>query len=412
MSSSGIRFLPALTESGLREFLYPSTSTPMDEEPPSSPQPPSLAPENVTNIPPSPEVVLQCRHLASNILTFSDPTAQSHWVHELITLTFSLSSQLTASRNALHMEAERSADVQTTSDELRKNLAVTEEALAATVSMLTEQTAKVASARSSLRNRAAEIHAKDLEIQKMKESTKLSISANSVKNDKAVSGIVGCASGGRDRGGDSQTDVSTDSGEGAGNLVGRKSRSNVDSRGAHEVALEKALLEKTELLKEEERRAAGLRKLLNSAVEELGRLKTHLAEVTDTTRPPLPEIPRYRQEGLCTPTGRERLRLRNPNPANNNKDHRCKQTVPRQRTEWIFGEEAKRALSTAAPKTEAKEPFVVRINEGDTTWSHKRGDPFVRENQGTRYMTFPPEVAPKSYRPGAGRRRGNAFFAV
>jgi len=411
MPSSRIRFLPAITESGLREFLYPSTSAPMNEELPSSPPPPRLISERVPNILPSPEFGFQCHHLASNILTSSDPTSRSRWVHELTALTHSLAARLSASRNALGIEALRTNEAQAINEELRKNLAVSEEALATTVSMLTVQTENAASARAALRKRTAEIHAKDWEIDRMREVAKRSTHSNLDRNRKTATKFATSVCGMTDSGNDVQMDESPYSPEGVEDPVEHGPHNVLDSARAQIAALEQTLLEKTQQLKAEEHRSAGLRKLLNSALEEFGVLKTGTTAIIEAARPPLPEISRYRQLGEPrTPTGRERQRPKNPQAANNHRHN--KKTAPRQRAEWIFGEKAERALSTTAGETGVKEPFIMGISKGDNVSPQDGDDPFVAGGQGRRYMTFPPEVAPKSYRPGAGRRWGNAIFAV
>lgn len=410
MSSSRIRFLPPLTESSIREFLYPGTSTLMNEELPSSPPPPPFIPERLPINPPSPEIGFQIHHLATKILTSSDPVSRSRGVHELITLTRTLSGKLSASKNALNIEAARTGEAQAINDQLTKNLAVAEEALATTVSMLTAQTAIAASARASLRKKTAEVNARDLEIERMKEALKQSIDANNDNNRKTTTRTASCVCGGTSNGNDAQMGVPPRSGERVENPIGQGPRSIPGPERAEIEILERALIEKTRLLKAEEHRTAGLRKLLNSAVEEFGLLKTCPAAVTEPTRPQLPEIPRYAPGAPRTPTKRERQRLKNLRLANNHRQN--KKAAPKPRAEWIFGEKAERALSTTARETGAKEPLVRGINEGENISSLDSEDPFVGGDQGKRYMTFPPEVAPKSYRPGAGRRRGNAMYAV
>ncbi|PUU81118.1 hypothetical protein B9Z19DRAFT_1062916 [Tuber borchii] len=410
MSSSRIRFLPPLTESSIREFLCPGTSAPMNEELPAAPPPPPLIPESRPNIPSSREIGLQCNHLATKILTSSDPASRSRWVWQLITLTSTLSSKLNAFKNNLNIEAARTAEAQAINDQLRRNLAVAEEALATTVSMLTAQTAIAASARASLRKKTAEVNARDLEIERMKEALKQSIDTNHDSNRKTATKLASCVCGETSNGNDARMGVPPRSGERVENPIGQGPRSIPDSERAEIAILERALIEKTRLLKAEEQRTAGLRKLLNSAVEEFGLLKTCPAAVTEPTRPPLPEIPRYDLGAPRTPTKRERRRLKHLRLANNHRQ--SKKAAPRQRAEWIFGEKAERALSTTAGETEAKGPFVRGINEGDNISSLDSEDPFVGGGQGKRYMTFPPEVAPKCYRPGAGQRRGNAMYAV
>lgn len=409
MSSSRIRFLPPLTESSIREFLYPDTSTPMSEELPSSPPPPPLIPERAPNIIPSPEIGFQCHHLASKILTSSDPVSRSRSVHELITLTRTLSGKLSASKNALDIEAARTGEARAINDQLRKNLAAAEEALGTTVSMLTAQTAIAASARASLRRKTAEVNARDLEIERLKEALKQSMDINH-DNRKTATKLASCVCGETSNYNDAQMGVPPRSGERVENSTGQEPRSIPDSERVEIAILERALIEKTRLLKAEEHRTAGLRKLLNSAVEEFGLLKTCPAAVTEPTRPQLPEIPRYYHGAPRTPTKRERQRLKNLRLANNHRHN--KKAAPKPRAEWIFGEKAERALSTTEGETGGKGPFVRGINEGENISSLDSEDPFVGGDQGKRYMTFPPEVAPKSYRPGAGRRRGNAMYAA
>jgi len=409
MSNSRIRFLPAITDSGLREFLYPSTLAPMNEELPSSPPAPLHIPESAPNIPPSPEFGFQCHHLATKILTSSDPTSRSRWVHELTTLTHSLAAQLSASKNALRMEAVRTHEAQAINEELRKNLAVSEEALATTVTMLTVQTEKAASARSKLRRRTAEIHAKDLEVEKMREAAKQSIYTNVDENGKTAAKFANRVCCMRDSCDDAQMGVPPCSGEGVEDPVGRGPQCMLDSGRAHITALKQALSEKTQLLKAEERRAADLRKLLNSALEEAGLLKSRPTAITGPARSPLREISRYGLVGHHTPTGQDRQRLKYFRPANSHRH--SKKTSPEQMAEWIFGEKAEIALSTATGETGVKGAFTIGTNGGNNVLSLDGDDPFVGGGHGKRYMTFPPELAPKPYRPGAGRRWGNAIFA-
>ena len=409
MSDSRIRFLPAITDSGLREFLYPGTSAQMNEELPSSPPAPLHIPESAPNIPPSPEFGFQCHHLATKILNSSDPTSRSRWVHKLTTLTLSLAAQLSASKNALRMEAARTHEAQAINEELRKNLAVSEEELATTVSMLTVQTGRAASARANLRKRTAEIRAKDSEIERMREAAKQSIYTNVDENGKTATEFITRVHGVTDSCDDAQIGVLPYSGEGVENPVGRGPQCTPDPGRVHIAALEQALSEKNQLLKAEERRASELRKLLNSALEEAGLLKTRPIAITDPARPPLPERSRYGLVGPRTPTGWERQRLKNLRPANNHPH--SQKTAPRQRVEWIFGEQAERALSTTTGERGINGQFIIGINGGDNVSSLEGDDPFVGGGHGKRYMTFPPELAPKPYRPGAGRRWGNAIFA-
>ncbi|RPA90601.1 hypothetical protein L873DRAFT_402823 [Choiromyces venosus 120613-1] len=409
MSNSRICFPTPITKSGLRGFLDSCSPRLMDEEillAPQSSDPSLSLPKTGASILPSSEVVSRCNHLSSMILTSPDPTARARWLHELLTLTLSLSTQLTTAKNALNTEVARSVDMRSTNCRLEKHLTAVEEALEKTVSMLTVQAAVTASARASIREKDAEINEKNMEVEKMKESTKQSTNANFANNGKKVPKVNGIGGGIEDRNRD-ETGVPAGSDEKIGNEFTWGSKSNPDSLSAHIAALEKEL-------KAEKGRTAGFRKLLNSALDECGLLQTSLAEATYSGRSPLAEIPSYKEEELRTPTGREKQRLQTLREANDIKSQRHhKKRAPRQRAEWIFGKEAARELPVTAEEIDDSGPFVITSGEDGTTLSSKNGgDPFSEENRSKRYMTFPPEVAPMSYRPGAGSRRGNAIYAL
>ena len=265
------------------------------------------------------------------IFNSSYPHEQARWVHELTTLTLSLSAQLTASRNDFAIEAARSAHAQANNDELRKNLAIAEEALATTANTLAVQTASAAATHASLgdewaiaaaaikdlvlkeealeattamlnsqsaslefahaslrekdqkiyenskkiRQKNIEIFIKNLEIQEEKQLAGEAINARFAEHRDMFSRLIIRA------GYESLTDGSDD--EGSGSSVGPGSP--VNSRNSE---LREALTEKVKLLMVEEHRSARLRNLLTQSTMEVDRLKTCLEEATDPTRNPLP----------------------------------------------------------------------------------------------------------------------------
>jgi len=334
MSTSKITFPPGLTPkpSGAG-FWSPGTEFLIDGPRSAKPiEAPVLPAPAITTIAPSPETVSQCHELASMIFNSSYPHEQARWVHELTTLTLSLSSQLTASGNDLAVEAARSAHAQAINDELRKNLTVAEEALATTANMLAVQAASAAAAHASLgderaiaaaaikdlvlkeealegaaamlnaqsaslesmyaslrerdqkiyennkkiRNKNIEIFIKNLEIQEEKQLAGEAISAKFAEHREMLSRLIfgtGCQS---------LTDGSDD--EGSGSSVGPGS----PVANSQNPELREALAEKVKLLMVEEHRSARLRNLLTQSTMEVSRLKTYLEEATDPTRNHLP----------------------------------------------------------------------------------------------------------------------------
>ncbi|KAG0126276.1 hypothetical protein HOY82DRAFT_615461 [Tuber indicum] len=366
--------------------------------------PPSTLPtlQRAANIPPSPEIESRCHYLTSKIFSLTNSVALSELVHELATITLRLSSQLAASSNALHMESVRSAHWQSINHELRSNLVETKEALATTENMLTRQTTKTELAHASLQKKSAEIRLKNLKIEKMKKSTKYFIKAKFGRNRKTAQKVVSCTSGETDSEG-TLIGVFTDSDNGVGNQIKWESGGDVGSGSAHGAIPGGELLEKTQLLNAEKQRTHGPRKLHHSALKEVGCLKTQLGTVTyRSAKPPPPELPIYTRGDPYTPTGHERLRSKLPHQEGGKilggYHWEGKKVATRQTNEWILGDKAQRVLSTAVVQAEI-------AGRGED------GDPFVVGNESQRYMTFPPEVAPKSYRSGTGRR-GNAIFSV
>jgi len=348
MSTLKINFPPGLTAKPSGAGLWnPRTESVIDSLHSASPfgavsfPTPSSAP-----VAPSPETVFLCQQLTEMIFTSSYPHEQASWVHELTDLTLSLSAQLTASRDALAMEAARSANAQATSEELRKNLTTTEEALATTANMLAVQATNAASANARLgderaianavikdlvlkeealeqttamvnaqyanlesahailhekdqkiyayekkiRQKNHEIFFKNLEIQEEKQLAGDAIHAKFSEYRETISRlIVGAGS-----------ELST---EGSGNEESESSigRQSTDV-SAESAALGEALAEKVELLIVEEHRTARLRNLLNQSIIEVGRLKICLEEAADTGRDPLLESSNHM--GSQTPSSR------------------------------------------------------------------------------------------------------------
>ncbi|PUU81114.1 hypothetical protein B9Z19DRAFT_1168210 [Tuber borchii] len=334
MSTSKITFPPGLTfppgitikpsGAGLwcpaTEFLIDGPHSAKPTEALTAPAPAIAA------IAPSPETVFQCQQFTSMIFNSSYPHEQAYWVHELTSLTLSLSAQLTASRNDFAIEAARSAHEQAINHQLRKNLAVAEEALATTANMLAVQAANVASAHASLgderaiaaaaikdlvlkeealeattamlnsqsanlefahaslrekdqkidennkkiREKNIEIFIKNLEIQEEKQLAGEAISAKFAEHREVLSKLIVSA----------DCERLTD-----GSDEGSRPGSPVNSRNSE---LEEALAEKVKLLMVEEHRSARLRNLLNQSIMEVSRLKICLEEATDPARDPLP----------------------------------------------------------------------------------------------------------------------------
>ncbi|CUS14187.1 unnamed protein product [Tuber aestivum] len=274
---------------------------------------------------PFPETASRCQQLISMISASSDPLEHSQLVNELAALSLSLSSQLTASKTVLDMEAVRLANAQAINDDLRKKLAATEDALATTASMLAVQAANAVSAHASLEDERAiatavirelvvkedalqtatamlnaqnsnlesahaslhekdqeiiqknrEIYAKNIEIQQMQragEARNSRFTSHRMEFPELNTGAV------------RNLFPSSSDGEGSGSLVGQRSL----VLKAQNAALIAALAEKVNLLSVEEHRTASLRNLLNESIIEVGRWKMCLEEATNQTRHTLPE---------------------------------------------------------------------------------------------------------------------------
>ncbi|KAG0126277.1 hypothetical protein HOY82DRAFT_615462 [Tuber indicum] len=282
--------------------------------PPGLPVPPCVA------APPSPETVFQCKQITSMIFASPDPLEQVQLINRLATLTLSLSAELAVSKNALDMELARLANAQAINNELNKNLAVTEKALATTANMLAVQAANAASAHASLvderaiaaaairelvlknealesattmlnaqranleaaraslqekdqkiRQKNLEIYAKNLEIQEEKQWVGEAMNARFAKHHEILSSLIVDSGCGRLSEGSDGAEM--------GSSVG----SETPAIRAQNAELKEALAEKVELLMAEEHRSANLRNLLDQSAIEVSRLKTCLEKATEST---------------------------------------------------------------------------------------------------------------------------------
>lgn len=335
MSTVKINFPPGLTTKPSGAGLWsPSTESAIDSLRSTSPFGAlSFPAPSSTPVAPSPETVFQCQQLTEMIFNSSYPHEQACWVHELSNLTLSLSAQLTASRDALAMEAARSARAQATSEELRKNLTVTEEALATTANMLAVQAANAASAHASLgderaiasavikdlllkeealeaatamlnaqhsnlesvhailaekdrkiyeyekkiRQKNHGIYVNDLEIQGDKRLAGEAINAKISEHHETIARLI--AGTGSESSADCGDSEGSESPAGLGSTI-------IDTKSS---ALREALAEKVQLLIVEEHRSAMLRNLLNHSIAEVGRLKICLEEAINQVGSPLLE---------------------------------------------------------------------------------------------------------------------------
>jgi len=286
-------------------------------------------------IAPSPETVFQCHQLTEMIFNSSYPHEQAFWVHELTTLALSLSAQLTVSRDTLSIEAARSANVQATSEELRKDLTAAQEALATTGNMLAVQAANAASARASLgderaianavikdlvlkeealnattamlntqyanlesayailRKKNQKIHAYEKKIRQ--KNHRIYIKDMEIQGEKQLAGEVIHAKFSEHQETTARSIVGTGSGRSTNCSDSEESESSVELGStiinAENAALRGALAEKVELLIVEEHRSARLRNLLNQSITEVGRLKICLEEAINQVGSPLLETP-------------------------------------------------------------------------------------------------------------------------
>jgi len=285
-------------------------------------------------IAPSPEAVFQCHQLTEMIFNASYPHEQAFWVHELTTLALSLSAQLTVSRDALSIEAARSANAQATSEELRKDLTAAEEALVTTANMLAVQAANAASARASLGDERAIANAviKDLVLkEEALEATTAMLNTQygnlesayailrkkdqkihayekirqknhgiyikdlEIQGEKQLAGEVTNAKFSEHQEMTARSIAGTSSERSTNCSDSEKSKSSVELGStiinAENAALRGALAKKVELLIVEEHRTAKLRNLLNQSITEVGHLKICLEEAINQVGSPLLETP-------------------------------------------------------------------------------------------------------------------------
>ncbi|RPA90599.1 hypothetical protein L873DRAFT_1795399 [Choiromyces venosus 120613-1] len=356
MSTARIAFPPGLTKCMGVKLSDSGTKSLVDSLHPTKPTKalgsPILASSSTS---PSPELAFKIEHLESMILTSTDRIVRAHWVHELTTLTVSLSAQLTTVENNFEKEVVRAADLQVINEELKRDLAVTEEALEITAGMLAVQAANAASAHASLGDEQAiaTVLTKELVVKEEAlaattamlnaQRTKLEAAyLNLRKKDQKLfennqklyqknqdlytkdqeiyaKDLEICAKDEEIYAKDFEFQEKHWAGETINTgfakhrellsrfIVGpriRRLSDTSDGEGsgnsvghgsaifnAQSADLQEALMEKVHLLTLEEHRSSSLRDLLHQSIIEVGRLKTCLEEATGQSGYPLPESP-------------------------------------------------------------------------------------------------------------------------